>query len=125
MQSRSSEEKTESDHLLVLFMKRNRDEQSSITAPAMNLTIIEVSSSLEAAITLPEGTEGDTVQALQEACAAEFSLPVAQCGLTFAGDRVDPSLPLSAQIPDGATLHLSRKRFHLRCVSCHYVSVSA
>jgi hypothetical protein len=91
-------------------MKRQREEKTN-SSTTMNLTILELASNREASIRLPEGV--DTVLALQEQVGAEFSIPTSQCGLTFAGDHIDATLPLSAQVPDGATLHLRRKRFHL------------
>ena len=76
----------------------------------MNFIVIEQASNQTANVSIA-GT--DDVKSLQAQCSAQFNIPVSQCSLTFAGMTVDPSLPLSAQVPDGATLHLCRKRIHL------------
>ncbi len=76
----------------------------------MNLTVVD-QNGVEAKITLPAGT--DDVKAVQTQCSTHFNIPAAQCGLTFAGMTIDPTLPLSAQVPDESTLQLKRKRFHL------------
>jgi len=74
----------------------------------MNVIIID-SSETQHEVTVPD----DTVATLKNLCASAFNISSGIIQLTYAGDIIDATLPLSAQIASGATLYLQKRRFHL------------
>ena len=109
-------------------MKRKLENLSS-PATANMFIIVQLTTSTDEAIEKVVSCDSSSsLDVLNEACAAAFSIPVNTISLSYAGEALAADLPLSAQIADGATLMLTviaatAKKFHLSDVPANVRSV--
>ncbi len=76
----------------------------------MFIVVIDVKTSTEKVISV---LQNDTVDILLKRCVEAFSLPFGSFNVTYAGLSLDSSAPVGTQLAEGATLTLTRRKFHL------------